>query len=247
MINLLGGAKADCHIQAAQMAKTIPMARVHLYGKEDARPGRKMGHVTVQASSPVELEERVKPLVGFIDQMRAERSSAPNSAPVASQMETERSLESCSKLPSLPDLKMRDSPPRNLDIRAPLVAVTMGSDSDRFVLADGISLLEELQIPHFVTITSAHRTPKRMTTFAEEAASKGFKVIIAAAGGAAHLPGMIAASTELPVIGVPVKGKTLEGLDSLLSIVQMPVRLSLSLCLELISLIVIRTGATWPL
>ena len=110
------------------------------------------------------------------------------------------------------------------DAETPLIAVTMGSDSDRSVLADGIHLLQQLQIPHFVTITSAHRTPKRMTTFAEEAASKGFKVIIAAAGGAAHLPGMIAASTELPVIGVPVKGRALDGIDSLLSIVQMPVR-----------------------
>ena len=94
-----------------------------------------------------------------------------------------------------------------IDSNAPLVAVTMGSDSDRFVLTDGIHLLEKLQIPHSVTITSAHRTPKRMTTFAEEAAFKDYNIIIAAAEGAAHLPRMIAASTELPIIEVSVKGE----------------------------------------
>jgi len=98
----------------------------------------------------------------------------------------------------------------------------MGSDSDLPVLKPGIALLKELGIPYLVTITSAHRTPERMTEFARTAANKGIKVIIGAAGGAAHLPGMLAASTPLPVIGVPVKGSTLDGMDSLLSIVQMP-------------------------
>lgn len=223
MVNLLGGAQADTHLQAAYLAKTIPMARVHLYGKEDARPGRKMGHVTVQASSAGEIEERIKPLVDFIDKMRAGSGTASVSAPIVSRMDANRDSIAGSKS-TAPDLNMRNLSSSENDAKAPLVAITMGSDSDRLVLADGIHLLEQLQIPHFVTITSAHRTPKRMTTFAEEAASKGFKVIIAAAGGAAHLPGMIAASTELPVIGVPVKGRALDGMDSLLSIVQMPVR-----------------------
>lgn len=100
----------------------------------------------------------------------------------------------------------------------PLVAVTMGSDSDLPVLKPGLALLQTLGVPYHLTITSAHRTPHRMTELAETAVSRGFKVIIAAAGGAAHLPGMIAASTPLPVIGVPVKGSTLDGMDSLLSI-----------------------------
>jgi len=104
----------------------------------------------------------------------------------------------------------------------PLVAVTMGSDSDLPVLKPGLALLKAFDIPFFVTITSAHRTPHRMIAFAESAAEKGFKVIIAAAGGAAHLPGMLASDTPLPVIGVPVKGSTLDGMDSMLSIVQMP-------------------------
>jgi len=103
-----------------------------------------------------------------------------------------------------------------------LVLVTMGSDSDLPVLKPGLALLKELGISYQETITSAHRTPKRMIEAAENAATNGFKVIIAAAGGAAHLPGMIASSTTLPVIGVPVKASTLDGVDSLYSIVQMP-------------------------
>ncbi|POS85222.1 hypothetical protein EPUL_004545 [Erysiphe pulchra] len=103
-----------------------------------------------------------------------------------------------------------------------LIAVTMGSDSDLPILKPGLELLKNMQIPFSVTITSAHRTPQRMIEFASSAESNGTKVIIAAAGGAAHLPGMIAACTCLPVIGIPVKGSTLDGMDSLLSIVQMP-------------------------
>jgi phosphoribosylaminoimidazole carboxylase len=104
----------------------------------------------------------------------------------------------------------------------PLIAITMGSDSDLPVLKPGLAILKALDIPYHVTITSAHRPPALMTTFARTAASKGYRVIIAAAGVAAHLPGMIAAMTPLPVIGLPVKGSSLEGMDNLLSQVQMP-------------------------
>ena len=117
---------------------------------------------------------------------------------------------------------------RTADSAQAVVAVTMGSDSDLPVLKPGLELLKELEIPYSETITSAHRTPERMFNFAREAVTKGFKVIIAGAGGAAHLPGMIAANTTLPVIGVPVKASSLEGLDSLLSIVQMPVSIESS-------------------
>ena len=105
---------------------------------------------------------------------------------------------------------------------APVVAVVMGSDSDLPVMAEALAALDEFGIPHEVEIVSAHRTPKRMIAFAEEAAGRGIRVIIAGAGGAAHLPGMIASVPTLPVIGVPVPLKNLDGLDSLLSIVQMP-------------------------
>jgi len=98
----------------------------------------------------------------------------------------------------------------------------MGSDSDWGVMSEAAGALTELGVAHHVEVVSAHRTPEKMIAFGKAAASRGFKVIVAGAGGAAHLPGMLASVTTLPVIGVPVPLKTLDGLDSLLSIVQMP-------------------------
>ena len=98
----------------------------------------------------------------------------------------------------------------------------MGSDSDLIIMKDAAEILEDFNILYDLTIVSAHRTPKRMIQYASEAGQKGIKVIIAGAGGSAHLPGMIASLTALPVIGVPIRGNSLDGLDSLLSIVQMP-------------------------
>lgn len=104
----------------------------------------------------------------------------------------------------------------------PLVSVVMGSNSDWSVMQQAAHMLKEFDIPHESLIVSAHRTPDRMFEFAETAIERGIRCIIAGAGGAAHLPGMIAAKTTLPVLGVPVTSKHLQGLDSLLSIVQMP-------------------------
>jgi len=104
----------------------------------------------------------------------------------------------------------------------PEIAIVMGSQSDWPTMKNAADILEELGIVCDVRIVSAHRTPDRMVEFAKGAADEGLKVIIAGAGGAAHLPGMIAAITHLPVLGVPVQSKALSGLDSLLSIVQMP-------------------------
>ena len=104
----------------------------------------------------------------------------------------------------------------------PLVAVVMGSDSDWGTMKAAATALTEFDVPHEVEVVSAHRTPEKMIAFGKAAAGRGVKVIIAGAGGAAHLPGMLAAVTTLPVIGVPVPLSTLDGLDSLLSIVQMP-------------------------
>lgn len=104
----------------------------------------------------------------------------------------------------------------------PLVGIIMGSDSDLPVMSVGANILKKFGVPFELTIVSAHRTPHRMSKYAIEAAGRGIKCIIAGAGGAAHLPGMVAAMTPLPVIGVPVKGSTLDGVDSLHSIVQMP-------------------------
>ena len=104
----------------------------------------------------------------------------------------------------------------------PRVAVVMGSDSDWTVMQDASQVLTEFGVSHEVEVVSAHRTPEKMIAFGKEAAGRGLKVIIAGAGGAAHLPGMLASVTTLPVVGVPVPLSRLDGLDSLLSIVQMP-------------------------
>ena len=102
------------------------------------------------------------------------------------------------------------------------VAIVMGSQSDWPTMKLAAAVLEELEVEHEARIVSAHRTPDRMSAFAKGAEGEGFDVIIAGAGGSAHLPGMIAAMTHLPVLGVPVQSKALSGMDSLLSIVQMP-------------------------
>lgn len=104
----------------------------------------------------------------------------------------------------------------------PIVGIIMGSDSDLPVMQEAAGLLEEFEVAHEVTIVSAHRSPERMVEYAKSARKRGLKIIIAGAGGSAHLPGMTASLTSLPVIGVPIKSKNLDGMDSLLSIVQMP-------------------------
>ncbi|KAM5439488.1 putative phosphoribosylaminoimidazole carboxylase [Microsporum ferrugineum] len=186
MLNILGGSAPDSHLDIGRYALSIPNASVHLYSKGNARPGRKMGHITVTAPTMHEAETIIQPLIDYVNGKSA-------SAPSAS-------------------LKPQ-----------PTVGVIMGSDSDLKTLVPGLKLLQEyFGIVPEVDITSAHRTPEYMAEYAATAASRGIKVIIAAAGGAAHLPGMAAAHTSLPVIGVPVKGSALDGVDSLYSIVQMP-------------------------
>lgn len=112
------------------------------------------------------------------------------------------------------------SPPSPLG--APPVAIVMGSQSDWPTMRCTANVLDELAVPYDARIVSAHRTPDRLHAFGKGAAAQGFKVIVAGAGGAAHLPGMLAALTHLPVLGVPIRSQALNGLDSLLSIVQMP-------------------------
>ncbi|KAG5978283.1 hypothetical protein E4U55_006296 [Claviceps digitariae] len=208
MINILGGAKPDSHLALIERAKSMfgkkAAAYVHLYGKE-SKPSRKIGHITVTGfGSIAELETFAQPLLQMTDSIRQERLQAsstslrPQAAPAAAATKAKRPLGK------------------------PLVLVTMGSDSDLPVLKAGIDILNQFGVPWEVDITSAHRTPDKMAQRAREAADRGLKVIIAAAGGAAHLPGMLAAYTPLPVIGVPVKATHLDGYDSLLSIVQMP-------------------------
>lgn len=188
MLNILGGDSPDSHLQFAKEALKQRRTKIHLYGKGEARKGRKMGHITVCAPTMAEAETLIQPMIDFADKDK------PNST---------------DNLPSRPK-------------EQPLVAVVMGSDSDLPVLQPGLAVLQEFNIPFTTRITSAHRTPSWMAKFASSAASDGIKVIIAAAGGAAHLPGMTAAYTPLPVIGVPVKPTIGDGMDSLLSICNMP-------------------------
>jgi len=109
-----------------------------------------------------------------------------------------------------------------MPVEHPIVGIAMGSDSDLPTMQDAADLLDELRIAYEIRIISAHRTPEKMIEYGKTASDRGLKVVIAGAGGAAHLPGMLAAVTTLPVIGVPVKLSQLDGIDSLLSIVQMP-------------------------
>ncbi|OBS29675.1 hypothetical protein FPOA_03615 [Fusarium poae] len=202
MINILGGASPESHIPLVNKAKSMFAPKIgvypHLYGKQ-SKPGRKIGHITLTGleGSIKDLEEFAQPLVQLAADMRQERIEAKSKA-----MRPEQAVAKTAK--------------------DPLVLVTMGSDSDLPVLKAGLDILTQFGVPWEVDITSAHRTPVKMGDVAVAAADRGIKVIIAAAGGAAHLPGMISAYTPLPVIGVPVKATHLDGMDSLLSIVQMP-------------------------
>ncbi len=107
-------------------------------------------------------------------------------------------------------------------VHTPIVGIIMGSDSDLPVMEEATEILKQASVPYEITIVSAHRTPLRMVRYAQQAEERGIQVIIAGAGGAAHLPGMTASLTRLPVIGVPIRTTSFSGLDSLLSIVQMP-------------------------
>ncbi|KAF2478165.1 phosphoribosylaminoimidazole carboxylase [Lindgomyces ingoldianus] len=190
MLNILGGQTPDSHVQIAQQALESPNASIHLYGKGEARPGRKMGHIVVTAPTLSAAEREMQPLIDAVDAQKGEPKVIPQT-------------------PSLsPD--------------EPLVAVIMGSDSDLPILRPCFQILTTLSIPFTTRITSAHRTPDWLRTFSKTASSTSLRVIIGAAGGAAHLPGMCASWTTLPVIGVPVKATHLDGVDSLYSMTQMP-------------------------
>jgi phosphoribosylaminoimidazole carboxylase len=189
MINVLGTGDGAEDVEATwalcARALTTKGARVHWYGKEGVRAGRKVGHINLTGESPMAVAAAVRGLL----------------APAAGATASDDA--------GLP-------PP------APLVGIIMGSDSDLPTLTPAASTLRDFGVPFELTIVSAHRTPQRMYEYARSARARGLKVIIAAAGGAAHLPGMVAALTPLPVIGVPVPLKHLDGVDSLHSIVQMP-------------------------
>ncbi|KAG8798805.1 phosphoribosylaminoimidazole carboxylase ade2, partial [Serendipita sp. 399] len=212
MLNLLGPSASSSILskappsidEIAYAALSIPGATVHLYGKAEWRPGRKMGHVTIVGTSDADVRSRLRPLLLQLG-VDSKATIDGRLAPRAQHRDDHGSLTSGA-----------------FNSKNPLVGVIMGSDSDLPVMRDAAKILDRFEIPYELTIVSAHRTPDRMVEYAKSAASRGLRVVIAGAGGAAHLPGMVASMTALPVIGVPVKGSTLDGVDSLYSIVQMP-------------------------
>lgn len=203
MLNILGTEAPDSHLIAAREAIKQRRTKVHLYGKGTATKGRKMGHITVCAKTMSEAERLIQPMIDHVD------AGKPKPTPTISRANT-----------TTADSETTDSAPQQES--NPLVAIVMGSDSDLPVLQPGLSILSKFGIPYTTRITSAHRTPSWMAEFATSAKDTTIRVIIAAAGGAAHLPGMTAAYTPLPVIGVPVKPSIGDGMDSLLSICNMP-------------------------
>ncbi|KAJ2655423.1 phosphoribosylaminoimidazole carboxylase ade2 [Coemansia sp. RSA 1200] len=208
MINVLGGSEGfKSVLDPCTASLEVHGATIHLYGKAEAKVGRKMGHITVVADSALQLGRRTDLIVGKLANASDEERSRLEHQ-LAKPLATDGSVDS---------LEMKDV----LEM-APLVGIIMGSDSDLPTMRPAAQILEKFGVPFELTIVSAHRTPDRMFEYARSAHKRGLKVIIAGAGGAAHLPGMVAALTPLPVVGVPVKGRCLDGVDSLHSIVQMP-------------------------
>lgn len=215
--------------------------RVHWYGKTALRKGRKMAHLTVTSHSflsclaaarragvPCEASDPAlvppagssAPAPGAEDaSVSGSGSGAANGAGAGSGAAEGAGAVGEQPVPGTVHRTARDA---LATVEPPIVAIIMGSDSDLPHMEPACKLLETLQVPFEVTVVSAHRTPDRMFEYARAARGRGIRVIIAAAGGAAHLPGMVAALTPLPVIGVPVPLKHLDGVDSLHSIVQMP-------------------------
>ncbi|KAJ4476202.1 AIR carboxylase-domain-containing protein [Lentinula aciculospora] len=189
------------------IALSTPGASPHLYGKAQSRKGRKMGHITIVGTSDAEVRERMTPLLTCIAEFEGDSQSAQPSSFNPSHL-------------------LGYSHPH------PLITIIMGSDSDLPTLLPATQILTKYfpSIPFEVTLVSAHRTPIRLVNFAKSAAARGIQVIIAGAGGAAHLPGMVASLTGLPVVGVPVDSKSvsggggggLGGVDAMWSILQMP-------------------------
>ncbi|SNX82373.1 probable phosphoribosyl-5-aminoimidazole carboxylase [Melanopsichium pennsylvanicum] len=228
MINILGLVDSDKDEQAvaktlvpAVVSLDVPGTTTHLYGKAGCRKGRKMGHITIVGQSDAQVRERLHIVEGALDkatQLAELGGKLPTELTLPGVIAANAASASSSKVPKAPSPKSAN----DFSHGQALVGIIMGSDSDLPVMMAAADILKKFDVPFELTIVSAHRTPDRMRTYARSAPARGLRCIIAGAGGAAHLPGMVAAQTALPVIGVPVKGSTLDGVDSLHSIVQMP-------------------------
>lgn len=175
---------------------------LHLYDKSESKPYRKMGHINILANTLQELEEKID-VVKKIDLIGVQNNVEKDIIEIKNTVKNNKNIIFNNKKAS--------------------VGIIMGSSSDYDKMSDAIKILEEFHIQYEVFIISAHRTPRLMLEYAESALERGLHIIIAGAGGAAHLPGMVASCTPLPVIGVPIKSSnSLDGWDSILSILQMP-------------------------
>ena len=178
----------------------MPNCNVHIYGKTLTKPGRKLGHCTILGNDFTQMYY-LKDIVDI------------RVIPTLSQMEQHDSL-----VPYHSNTKLSKTNHNNI----PKVGVIMGSETDFPIMKDACEILKQFHVPYETHVVSAHRTPEKMFLYAQTAKEKGINIIIAGAGGAAHLPGMTASLTTLPVIGVPIRTSSLSGIDSLYSIVQMP-------------------------
>jgi phosphoribosylaminoimidazole carboxylase len=193
MVNVLGSqsGKMEDTVASSEAAMSTKGATVHWYSKS-CRKGRKMGHINIVGHSHGEIDAALHSIMQIEG---IPLSLLPGSGPSSSS--------TASAVP-----------------KTPLVGVIMGSQSDLPTMNAAIDVLKKFEVPYEVDIVSAHRTPDKLMEYSRSASSRGVRVIIAGAGGAAHLPGMVASMTPLPVVGVPVKTSTLSGVDSLYSIVQ---------------------------
>lgn len=218
MANVLGAAQTpqmSVDERLHHLFARMPDARVHLYGKTE-RPGRKVGHINFLGTHAdgrqdlAELRERAELAAHWLSHGQWADGWDPHAGDDAGQSDVGH-------------LPLAGRGAASVTTREqPRVGVIMGSDSDWTVMQEAAVALAEFDVAFEVRVVSAHRTPDVMFDYARQAAGRGIEVIIAGAGGAAHLPGMVASATSLPVIGVPVPLARLDGLDSLLSIVQMP-------------------------
>ncbi|KAK0519817.1 phosphoribosylaminoimidazole carboxylase ade2 [Tilletia horrida] len=235
MINILG--LSDLEEDAIAVERTyamavrslsVPGATAHLYGKSGCRVGRKMGHVTVVGQTDAEVAQRLQAVNDALERARASAAGKSGAAldediTLAGAIKAAAASASASSSSTSASLPPAPAPtPADWSHPHPLVGIVMGSDSDLPTMLPAAKILSQFQIPYELTIVSAHRTVDRLVSYARTARARGLRAIVAGAGGAAHLPGMLAAQTVLPVVGVPVKGSALDGVDSMHSILQMP-------------------------
>ncbi len=222
MVNVLGADRDDLYRAYLHVLAHDPAVKVHMYGK-GVRPGRKLGHVNLTgADAPEHLLARARHAADFIAGVDTDPhpdfsdAAQAAGAQIATSGSGGPATDAAAATASAAGSTRSDSEAR------PRVGIVMGSDSDWPTMSAAADSLREFGIPFTAEVVSAHRMPEDMVEWGRTAADRGLEVIIAGAGGAAHLPGMLASLTSLPVIGVPVPLAHLDGMDSLLSIVQMP-------------------------